>query len=148
MALKQSSWAKGLLQAPTSREGGGVVAEKYKFTVAENLAAGDIIELGILPAFHQVVEAILIVDEAGTATYDVGIMSGAVGAATNSDGSARTSGNELFAGAADASVTRATKPDGFRIAPVEADRSIGVKLVGAGITAANQVIELVLLTKQ
>lgn len=145
--MKQSAWAKGEFQAPVSREGGGVCAEKYKFTITEDVASGEIIELAILPAFHQVVDAILIVDEAGTATYDVGLMTGEVGAKTNSDGTTRTCGNELFAAAADASTTRMTKPAGFRIMPVEQHRSIGVK-PSAAVTASGQVIELILLTKQ
>ncbi len=144
MAIVQSAWATGRYQAPVSCEAGGVVAEKYKFVVTADLAANDIIELAVLPAYHTIVDAILIVDEAGTATYDVGIMSGILGSPDQS----RTCGNELFAGAADATTTRMTKAAGFRIAPVEADCAIGVKVLGAGITQASQVIELVLFTKQ
>lgn len=144
MALVQSAWALGQKQAPVSREAGGVVCERYTFTVTSNLAAGDIIELGILPAYHTVVDAVLVVDEAGTATYDVGIMSGVVGDPSSS----RTCGNEFFAGAADATTTRITKAAGLRLASSDSDRSVGVKVVGAGITAANQVIDLILTTKQ
>lgn len=144
MAIVQSPWGALRKQAPVSREAGGVVAEKYKFVVTADMAANDIIELAVLPAYHTIVDAILIVDEAGTATYDVGIMSGTLG----SPDQARTCGNELFAGAADATVTRMTKPAGFRITPIEGDRAIGVKVLGAGITQASQVIELVLFTKQ
>lgn len=144
MALVQSAWALGQKQAPVSREAGGVVCERYTFTVTSNLAAGDIIELGILPAYHTVVDAVLVVDEAGTATYDVGIMSGVVGDPSSS----RTCGNEFFAGAADATTTRITKAAGLRLASSDSDRSVGVKVVGAGITAANQVIDLILFTKQ
>lgn len=144
MALVQSAWALGQKQAPVSREAGGVVCERYTFTVTSNLSAGDIIELGILPAYHTVVDAVLVVDEAGTATYDVGIMSGVVGDPSSS----RTCGNEFFAGAADATTTRITKAAGLRLASSDSDRSVGVKVVGAGITAANQVIDLILITKQ
>lgn len=144
MAIVQSPWGALRKQAPVSCEAGGVVAEKYKFVITGDLAANDIIELAVLPAYHTIVDAILIVDEAGTATYDVGIMSGVLG----SPDQARTCGNELFAGAADASVTRMTKPSGFRITPIEGDRAIGVKVLGAGIAQASQVIELVLFTKQ
>lgn len=144
MALVQSAWALGQKQAPVSREAGGVVCERYTFTVTSNLAAGDIIELGILPAYHTVVDAVLVVDEAGLATYDVGIMSGVVGDPSSS----RTCGNEFFAAAADATTTRITNAAGLRLAPSGSDRSVGVKVVGAGITAANQVIDLILFTKQ
>lgn len=144
MALFQSKWATGLKQAPVSREAGGVVVERYSFTITADMLANDIIELGILPAYHTVVDAILVVDEAGTATYDVGIMSGVVGVPD----AARTCGNELFASVADASTHRITKAAGLRLAATGSDRSIGVKVLGAGITAANQVIDLILFTKQ
>lgn len=144
MALFQSDWGKRIKQAPTSREAGGVVCEKYTYTVTGNLAAGDIIELGVLPAYHDVVDAVLILDEAGTATYDLGIMSGEVG----SPDPARTSGAQFFSGVADATVHRLALPGAFRLAATDADRSIGLKVVGAGITAASQVFTLVLFTKQ
>lgn len=146
MALKQSAWAQGALQAPTSREGGGVVVEKYKYITEGNLASGDIIELGILPAFHSIVGAVLITDAMGAGvTADVGIMSGEVG----STDPARTCGSEIYAAAdvAAAGATRNTKVDGFRLAPVEAHRSVGVKL-GAAVTGAGKVVELILFTKQ
>lgn len=144
MAIVQSAWAEGRKVAPISREAGGVVAEKYSYTITKDMLAGDIIELGILPAYHTVVDAVLIVDEIGTATIDVGIMSGTVGDPAQN----RTCGDELFDGAADAGASRMSSLAGFRIAPVDADRSIGLKLVGAGVTAAGQVVELMLLTKQ
>lgn len=144
MAIVQSDWGLLRKQAPVSREAGTVVAQKYKFVVTKDLAANDIIELGVLPAYHTVLDATLIIDEAGTATYDVGVMSGILG----SPDQARTCGNELFAGAADATVTRMSKTAGFRITSVEADRAIGVKVLGAGITQAGQVIELILYTRQ
>ncbi len=144
MPITQSDWGAAFKQAPVSREAGGVVVEKYKFVVTKDLAVNDIIELAVLPAYHTVVDATLITDEVGTATFDVGVMSGTVA----SPDQARTCGNELFAGAADASVVRMTKAAGFRIVPIEGDRSIGVKILTAGITQAGQVIELLLYTKQ
>lgn len=144
MAIVKSDWGSLRKQAPVSGEAGGVVAEKYKFVITADLNVNDIIELGVLPAYHTIVDAILITDETGTATFDVGIMSGILGSADQ----ARTCGNELFAGAADASVTRMTKPAGFRVTQIEGDRAIGVKVLTAGITQASQVIELVLFTKQ
>lgn len=144
MAIVKSAWGSLRKQAPVSGEAGGVVAEKYTFVVTVDLAVNDIIELAVLPAYHTIVDAILVTDETGTATFDVGIMSGNLG----SPDQARTCGNELFAGAADASVARMTKAAGFRITPIEGDRAIGVKVLTAGITQASQVIELVLFTKQ
>lgn len=144
MAIVQSDWAIGRKQAPVSEEAGGVVAEKYKFTIKADLALNDIIELAILPAYHTIVDAIFICDEVGTATFNVGIMSGTVG----STDPARTSGTELFIAATDATVARTVNPAAFRVTPIDSDRSIGVKVLTAGITQTSQVIELVLFTKQ
>ncbi|MNF76384.1 hypothetical protein D3C87_1235240 [compost metagenome] len=144
MAIVQSEWGALRKMVPVSRESGGVVAEKYKFVITKDLAANDIIELAVLPAYHTIVDAILITDEVGAATFNVGIMSGAVG----SPDQARTSGTELFIAATDFAVTRMVNPVGFRVTPVEGDRSIGVKVLGSGITQTGQVIELILFTKQ
>lgn len=146
MAIVQSPWGALRRQTSVSGEAGAVKTERFTFTVPAGLTllANDIIELCVLPAYHTVVDAILVIDEAGTATYDVGLMSGTPGDTDQ----ARTAGNELFAGAADASATRMTKSAGFRIAPVQADRSIGVKVLGASVVGAGQVIDLVLSIKQ
>lgn len=141
MAIVQSAWGAGLHQAPVSGEAGTVVAERYTFTVSDDLAADDIVELAVLPAYHTVVDAILLGEDVGT--VDVGIMSGTVGSSDQS----RTSGDELFSAAATGSVARMSKASGFTIEPVEADRSIGVK-VADGVAASGQKIELLLLTKQ
>ncbi|MNQ88347.1 hypothetical protein D3C85_1036040 [compost metagenome] len=61
---------------------------------------------------------------------------------------ARTCGAELLAAAADAATTRMSLATGFRIAQIGSHRSIGVKVKTAGITAAGQVLELLLFTKQ
>lgn len=147
MSIVQSAWGALRKQAPVSCEAGTVKVERFTYTVPAGLtlAAGDIIELAILPAFHTVVDATLIVDEAGTATYDVGLMSSIPGDTTQS----RTCGAELFSGAADATTSRMSLAGGFRIAPNLAnDRSIGVKVVGASVVGAGQVIDLILYTKQ
>lgn len=146
MSIVQSPWGGQRRQAPVSAEAGGVVCEKYRYTIpaGTNLAVNDIIELAVLPAYHTVVNAILITDALATTTIDVGIMSGTVG----SPDQARTCGNELFAAAANGSVVRNSKPEGFRIVPIEGDRSIGLKVLTAGVTGAGQFIELVLFTKQ
>lgn len=146
MPAKQSDWATGRKQAPVSREARGVVTERYEITVDEDLSANDILELAILPAYHKVVDAILITDAMGTGiTVDVGIMSGDVGDPDDS----RTSGNELFddTDVAAAGVTRATKASAFDVSPSGSHRSIGVKVSGA-VTASDQKVALVLSTVQ
>lgn len=142
MAIVQSDWAKGLKMVPTADDAGGVVSEKYVFTITSNLVVSDIIELGCLPAGHTIVDAIFHVDEAGTATFDVGVMSGAFGDKSQS----RTSGAELWSGAADATFNRLALIGALRIAATDADRSIGVKVLTAGITQASQKVTLELIT--
>lgn len=146
MAIVQSAWGALRKQAPVSEEAGTVKCERYTYTIPASvtLNVGDIIELAVLPAYHTIVDATFIPDETGTATYDVGVMSGILG----SPDQARTCGNELFASAADATTNRMSKTTGFRIAPIEGDRAIGVKVVGAAVTGAAQIIDLLLYTKQ
>jgi hypothetical protein len=145
MTILQSKWTQAsgpVRTVPAGAVAGEVIAQKFDFVIAANLvAASDIIEIGVLPANHTIVDAVLITDEVGTVTWDVGIMSGDVG-----DTGTRTSGNELFAAAADASTVRMSAAGGFRIAPTDKDRSIGIK-ASANITASNQKVELLLLYK-
>ena len=143
MAIKQSDWAYGRRVAAVGDEAGDVICERYSYTITSDLASGDIIEMGPLPAFAFPVDATLVTDELGTVTLDAGIMSGDFG----SDDQSRTCGAELFSAAADASVVRMSLPGGFRLTPVGKDRGIGVKVSDA-ITAANQRIDLLLYYRQ
>jgi hypothetical protein len=146
MSIYQSRWGSLNRQAPVSEEAGTVKCERYTYTIPAGLTlnVNDIIELAILPAYHTVVDATLVSDDIGTATFDVGIMSSIPGDTDQ----ARTCGNELFAGAADGVSVRMSKIAGFRIVPIAGDRSIGVKVLTASITGAAQVIDLLLYTKQ
>ena len=138
MTIKQSNWAKGINVTTTSDCSGEVVHEKFTFTVSADLASTDFVELGVLPAFCTVVDAILDTGNLGAGvTVTAGIMSGVVG----DKDVARTSGSELFNAAANNAIVRPSASSAFNIAPVDKDRSIGVKVSGA-VTAANQVIAL------
>lgn len=141
----QSDWALGRKQVPTSREAGGVVAQRFEATIDADLDVGDIVELAVLPAYHTVVDAILDTEALGAGVnVDVGVMSGAVG---DPDGT-RTCGDELFSAedASAAAVVRASASSAFTIATAGADRSIGVK-VSAAVTAGKK-IALTLLMVQ
>lgn len=141
----QSDWALGRKQAPTSREGGGVVAQRFEATIDADLDVGDIVELAVLPAYHTVVDAILDTEALGTGvSVDVGVMSGSVG---DPDGT-RTCGDELFSAedASAAAVVRASESSAFTIAPVGADRSIGVK-VSAAVTAGKKIALTMLMVQ-
>ena len=138
MTIKQSNWAKGIEVTATSDCSSEVVCERFTFTVTGNLTSADIIELGVLPAGSTVVDAILDTGNLGAGvTITSGIMSGVVG----DKDAARTCGSELFSAAANNAIVRPSASSAFNIAPVDKDRSIGVKVSGA-VTAANQVIAL------
>lgn len=147
MAIKQSAWAAGRKVAAVSGCSGEVVAQKFQYTVNENLVVGDIIEIGVLPAEHDVSDMIAIVDGMGAGvTVDVGIMSGDYGDTDQS----RTVGAEFFSAAdvaADATARMSLK-GGFRLDSGVKDRSIGVKINGAGVTAAGQIITLEVMYRQ
>ena len=147
MTIKQSAWAAGRKVAAVSGCAGEVVSQKFEFTVNENLAIGDIVEIGVLPAEHDVADMVAVVDAMGAGvTVDVGIMSGDYGDTDQS----RTSANEFFAGAdvAAATVARMASATGFRLDSGRKDRSIGVKIGGAGVTASGQVITLEVMYRQ
>ena len=144
MTIKQSNWAKGINVTTTSDCSGEVVHEKFTFTVSADLASTDIVELGVLPAFCTVVDAILDSGSLGAGvTITSGIMSGVVG----DKDAARTCGSELFSAVANNAIVRPSTSSAFTIAPVNADRSLGVKVSG-NVTAANQVVALSVLYKQ
>lgn len=130
MALIQSDFAKGRKQAPVCEEYGVAVTARYEIDLAEAPASGDIIEIGGLPAYATVVDAILDTDalDSGTAiALDVGLMSGDYQEVDDD----RTSGNELFEGATTAQaggILRMSKQEGFRIEKTDLDRGIGVKV--------------------
>ena len=111
----------------------------YDLPTAQNVT-GDIIDLGVLPAYCTVSDAVLIADDLdtnGTPTIalDVGIMSSTPGDTSTS----RTCGAEIFSGATTAQAggtARPTLATAFKIQPTDADRSIGVKIATQSATAA------------
>lgn len=147
MAIRASKFAQGTLGTVTADCAGEEIINDYFYDIpAGQIVLNDIIDMGILPAYHTISDAILIADDLdtnGTPTIalDVGIMSGTPGDTV----SARTCGNELFAadiGARTGAISRPTKPAGLLIKPAEFDRSIGVKIQAAAATAASGRIRL------
>ena len=140
MTILQSEYGTGRKIAAVADSANDEVAQKFEFVipVGVNIAATDILELGILPSLNTIVDATLVSDDVGAGiTAKVGIMSGAPGSTDVS----RTLGSELFSAAATNTVTRMSNPAGFRIAPVEGDRSIGYQPSGT-ITGAGQKLTL------
>lgn len=126
MPLIQSEHAKGRLQAPYAAEAGNVVAVRYTID-ASLVAAGDVVELGILPAYCRVVDATLVAPDLAAVTANVGLIDAAPGEVTEES----TVGTEMFDGAA-AGVTRLEAAEAFLLEAGETDAAIGLTLSGAG----------------
>lgn len=141
MALIQSDWATRTRNTATAGCAGVEVAQMFEVKLpAAALVANDIIELGILPAYNTITDAILVCDDLDTGgsaalAFDVGIMSGEVG----DKDSVRTCGAEVFAASnvgQAGGVARATLASAFTIATADKDRSVGVKITTAAATQA------------
>jgi hypothetical protein len=142
MTIIASQFVKGKLPVVVGDCAGDVVINDYFIDVtAAQIAAGNILEIGLLPAGHTVVDAIMIPDDLDTngtpaLVLDVGLMDGTIG---DTSDTTRTCGAELFDNTTCAQVgtpTRATLATAFTIQAVEYHRSIGVKVVTAAATAA------------
>lgn len=137
MALIQSDWALGRLQVARPQTAHATHSQLFIVDVpAAGFQIGDILELGVLPPYATIIDAEIIpTGSLGAATVDIGVMTGEVGELLNADGSARTSGNQLFAAAAITAALRRTKTDMLVLAQTDYARSIGVTFAGAAVTA-------------
>lgn len=142
MAIIQSDWAKGLKTPARPQTAGAVHTTKFSITVDQNVGTSDIIELGVLPAYAHIVDAVLFTEGTFTGvTASVGIMSGEVG----STDASRTSGTELFNGADLTNVNRMELASGWLLAPAaDKHRSIGLQVSAAVTAATSKKIHLVL----
>lgn len=146
MATKASIFTKHATTAVTGGCAGDVITNDYFHDVEDDdIVLNGVIDIGVLPANHGVVDMFLIPDklDTGTATIalDVGLMSGEPGDET----SLRTCGNEFFAAdiaARTGVVSRMTKKEGFLVKPSGKDRSIGVKFQAAADAPADGRIRL------
>ena len=130
--LHRSDHAKGIEPTPYPDCAGQLVAVRTTFSFPAAIAAGDIVEMAVLPPNCRIVDAILDSDDLdsdGTPaiTLDVGVMSGEAG----KDDSARTCGAELFDDSTVAQaggLARPTLKTAVRIAPTNEQRGIGIKV--------------------
>lgn len=135
---------------PPSLGRSGVVMEarfSHTFTVAlgDLTAASDILEIGVLPAGCKIVDAWCIASGfVVDATCDVGFMTGEPGADTNPDGTARTSGDEIFDGVDTDTTTQIAKGAAIGIAASNVNRSIGVKFSANETADGDQIIDVVI----
>jgi hypothetical protein len=144
MSLLQSLWATGQRNTPNGDCAGDEVSQVFEFTMpATALAAGDIIELAVLPATHTPTDAILVSEALDTLAVDIGIMSGEVG----DKDPARTCGKEIFAAQAvdGTAAVRTELVSAFTIQPTDNHRSIGAKVTTApGASIAGKKLRLLL----
>lgn len=142
MALYQTDNAKGFIQSSRPLSAGVVMAARMKFVFNSALAfATDRLELGIIPPFCRVIDAILLGDAGGVNVATVGLMSGVPGVNDN----ARTVGSEFFtAVSVNGTVTRMVNPAGFKLPVLDIPQAIGITF-SANITAsAANMVELIL----
>ncbi len=153
MAIKKSRWAKGERTWVRPQTAGNTHVTHFIYDVGAEgaLAAGDILDFGIIPPYARITHATLTTEGTFTGlTADVGVMTGEVGADFMPDGTtARTSGNEFYA-AVDltAALSSLSKKEPLLLAPVEYERSIGVKVSAAVPAAAGKRIHLWLFYHQ
>lgn len=142
MSIIASKFIIGKLPTVTGDCAGDLVVNDYFIDVtAAQIEANNIFELGILPAGHTVVDAILVSDDLDTnaspaLTLDVGLMSGTVGDTADTT---RTCGKEVFdaaTGGQSGAAVRASAATAFKIKAAEYNRSIGAKVVTDAATAA------------
>lgn len=155
MAIVKSPWIIGTRMTKRPQTTGAIHVTQFTYDFglvqSQALAAGDILELAILPTGAKLVDATLITEGAFAAlTADVGLMTGDVGADVNSDGSDRTSDNTLFATAAlGTPFARLAKPDVILLnRPENTETSVGVKVSGAVAKASGKRIHLILFYYQ
>jgi len=142
MAFFQSSTALRRLTPPRALSSGSVMVARFPFVFSTAFTfATDKLELGVLPAFANVCDAVLIGAIGAVCTANVGIMSGDVG----DPNAARTIGSEFFSATdINAAVTRMSLATGFQFAKADYDRSIGLTTT-ANITASpSKKVELLL----
>lgn len=123
--VRQTEVAKGADIMPTSMEAGDVIAKRVTYTFPENAAAGDIVEMLILPAGARIVD--LTYFETGAPTEgSVGIMAGTPGDTTLANRAVGT--NLITTGKANAAA--------IDLAASNVDRSIGVAITAANVGAS------------
>lgn len=129
MAIVQSAAAKGKETPPAAYQAGIRTTAIFAHTFAAAFtAASDKLEIGLIPAGVQVVEAQVFGDSLGAITAGVGIMTGTPGSTDN----ARTVGTELFSAqsVADGTVGVASIETCLAIARSDTHRGLGLTLSG------------------
>lgn len=131
MAIQQSAWAKGQEQSKRPHSAGAVHTQLFSYDASAGLLAADTLELGELPPYCKIVDAILFTEGTFTGlTANVGLMSGEYG----STDAARTTGTDIYAAADLTAFVRLVQKSTLLLASSEASRGIGLR-VSADVTA-------------
>lgn len=144
MARFQSNHARGILQVPEPLSAGALCFVRFDFIFAATFTFGtDQLEIGILPAFATIRDAVLIGNSGGVNTANVGMMAGTPGDILSANGARAVTANLFAATSINATVTRASIAAAWNIAPDPSPRSIGVELT-ANITGGTNNMSLLL----
>lgn len=141
-----SANALGKRATPRPQTAGAVHAAKFRYTFTTALAAAAILELGVLPAYSEIVGYKLIPEgDFGVVTASGGIMTGELGA----DDAARDAGTELFSAAtALSAVANPDKAAAYNVASTDRDRGIGLKFSAQVDADATKKLTLIVLYRQ
>lgn len=126
MAMIQTPWATGHRSTPTAERAGNVMTQELSYTVknGDTLAAADIVEMGILPAFHHIVDIQVYPEDAEVL---IGLMTGETGVKDDT----RTLGPNLIG------------HDGVMIPSVDYHRSIGMRVAADLVATEDTPITIV-----
>lgn len=143
MAFLQSEHATRVANTATAGCAGVEVAQMFEIDLGgQTLAAGDTIELGILPAYNRISGGYIACGDT-TLAGDIGIMSGDVG----DEDPARLVGDEIaaaFVATSATAVTPITALTAFEVEDTDKDRSIGFKVTTGATLAAGVKLQLLL----
>ena len=145
MAIKRSPWALGNRTSVRPIYAGAITQTTFSHTLIEDIAAADILDLGVVPGGCRVHDAILFAEGDFTGiTANIGLMSGDPGSVDP----ARTVGSEFYAAQAlPATLTvpaRLAKTAPLLLARVDFERSIGLQLSALVTAAATRKLHLTL----
>ena len=140
--IVSSRAAQGSVATPRPQTAGAVHVAKFTHVFSAALAAGAILELGVLPEFAHVVDYKLVPEgDFAAVTASGGIMTGEVG----SPDTGRDAGTELFSAATTLDAVKVpAKVNALVLAPVGVPRGIGFKFSGQVVAAAGKKLTLIL----
>jgi len=133
MAIVQSDVISGKQTVAYPAYAGHVAVQTVNINSPATLNAGDILEIGVLPALTRVVDLVVASDNVGFSGH-VGLVDGEVGLKD----ATRSCGTEFIANGTMNGVKRLVTPPAFRVGSADHDRSIGIKM-NSGTPAAGTI---------